>query len=189
MPIDASFKAAINVLAELASDNHPAYVRVNAAGRLANILSPANPKYNDIIRDLNAESALPATPMPNSRSSSTNTPTPATCVTRSKPRMPKIPRQTKKPPRRKRMSLPDTRLVLCGSASFFLERTPSSNSPTPCQVRRLVPSPGSPDISCTMSTGRTTPEPKEDRACPLNESKLPTRRLRRRPGLWRPRPL
>ncbi|MXX79810.1 MAG: hypothetical protein F4Y69_02110 [Chloroflexi bacterium] len=63
MPIDPSFKAAINVLAELASDSHPAYVRVNAAGLLANILSPANSKHADILLHLNDHTeALPDYP-------------------------------------------------------------------------------------------------------------------------------
>ncbi|MYB21634.1 MAG: hypothetical protein F4066_05740 [Chloroflexi bacterium] len=63
MPIDPSFKAAIDVLTELASDSHPAYVRVNAAGRLANLLSPANPKHRDIVRNRGDEPDLPSTPV------------------------------------------------------------------------------------------------------------------------------
>ena len=55
MPIQHSFKAAISVLAELASDQHPGYVRLSAASKLADILSPANPHYGDILNELNAD--------------------------------------------------------------------------------------------------------------------------------------
>ena len=55
MPIDISFRAAINTLAELASDSYPPYVRVNAAARLLEILSPANPNYHDIHQDLDGD--------------------------------------------------------------------------------------------------------------------------------------
>ena len=53
MPIAPTFRAAVNVLAELAADNHPAYVRVDAASKLAKLLSPANPHYGDILHALN----------------------------------------------------------------------------------------------------------------------------------------
>lgn len=53
MPIAPTFKAAVHVLAELAADNHPSYVRVNAASKLAKLLSPANPHYGDILYVLN----------------------------------------------------------------------------------------------------------------------------------------
>ena len=55
MSVQPSFKAAINILAELASDRHPAYVRVDAAGKLANFLNPANPHYGDILYELNGD--------------------------------------------------------------------------------------------------------------------------------------
>ena len=70
MPIDPSFKAAIDVLTELASDSHPAYVRVNAAGLLANVLSPANPKHTDILDLLNGRTE----PLPDCPSKSLLTP-------------------------------------------------------------------------------------------------------------------
>ena len=55
MPINTTFKAAIQRLAELASDDHAGYVSVRAAGQLAAILSPANPHHGDIIHELNGE--------------------------------------------------------------------------------------------------------------------------------------
>ena len=62
MSVQPSFKAAINVLAELASDNHPAYVRLAAASKLAKFLSPANPRYGDVLYDLKGDDGRPPTP-------------------------------------------------------------------------------------------------------------------------------
>lgn len=53
MPINTTFKAAIQRLAELAGHDQPGYVSVRAASQLANILSPANPKHGDILHALN----------------------------------------------------------------------------------------------------------------------------------------
>lgn len=55
MHIQASFKAAIGVLTELAHASNPAYVRVRAACKLADILSPANRAYGDILHVLNSD--------------------------------------------------------------------------------------------------------------------------------------
>lgn len=53
MPINTTFKAAIQRLAHLAGPDQPAYVSLGAAGRLANLLSPANPRHADIMIALN----------------------------------------------------------------------------------------------------------------------------------------
>lgn len=57
MPVNTTFKAAIQRLAELAAHDQPGYVSVRAASQLANILSPANPKHGDILHALNDDQA------------------------------------------------------------------------------------------------------------------------------------
>lgn len=54
MPIDISFRAAVQRLAELAGPENPAYIAVQAACRLVDILSPLNPNHALIMRELNA---------------------------------------------------------------------------------------------------------------------------------------
>ncbi|MXV80599.1 MAG: hypothetical protein F4X58_08310 [Chloroflexi bacterium] len=59
MPIKTTFKAAVQRLAELAGTGEPGYVSVRAAGQLANILSPANPRHADITRALSDDPPTP----------------------------------------------------------------------------------------------------------------------------------
>lgn len=59
MPINTTFKAAIQRLAELAGHDQPGYVSVRAAGQLANLLSPANPRHGDIMHNLNGDPSAP----------------------------------------------------------------------------------------------------------------------------------
>ncbi|MYD54387.1 MAG: hypothetical protein F4W96_08805 [Chloroflexi bacterium] len=59
MPIETTFKAAVQRLAELAGTGEPGYVSVRAAGQLADILSPANPRHADITRALSDDQPAP----------------------------------------------------------------------------------------------------------------------------------
>ncbi len=52
MPIQATFKAAIQRLTELAGRDQPAYVSVRAACKLADLLSPGNRDYGHILHAL-----------------------------------------------------------------------------------------------------------------------------------------
>ena len=53
MTISTRFQAAVQTLADLAAPTNPPYVAVQAASRLVNLLSPANPRHHDIMRLLN----------------------------------------------------------------------------------------------------------------------------------------
>ena len=57
MHIQLTFKAAMQVLADLAGSDMPPHVRVKAACKLSDHLSPANPRQADIMRELSDEPA------------------------------------------------------------------------------------------------------------------------------------
>ena len=61
MPIRTTFKAAMQVLAEMAGPENPPHVRVKAASNMASQLSPLNPRHADVNRALND---VPAAPIP-----------------------------------------------------------------------------------------------------------------------------
>ena len=52
MPLDNTFRAAFQQLADLASADNPPHIVARAAGILANLLSPANRRHAEIMAAL-----------------------------------------------------------------------------------------------------------------------------------------
>ena len=50
MPIQTRFQAAVLKLTELAAPTSPGYIAVQAASKLVDLLSPANPAHHEIMR-------------------------------------------------------------------------------------------------------------------------------------------
>ncbi len=77
MPIQPSFQAAVQTLAELASPANPGYIAVKAACKLVDLLSPANPRHHDIM-SLLSQPAVDAAPGAEAEDDSTDEDDPST---------------------------------------------------------------------------------------------------------------